>query len=135
MAPRVTTPWCANHTLLRVRQILIECYTMNTNLHREQRRVSIDDATPDEWNQAAQKSLFTPQQAPVPSQHPAAWSLVIADMANRDAFGASKYGVRLQPGNGRDNLVDAYQEVLDLAVYLRAAIYERDMALNKTSKV
>lgn len=108
---------------------------MSTNSHCEQRRISIDDATSEEWNQVAQKSLFTPQQAPVPSQHPAAWSLVIADMANRDAFGASKYGVRLQPGNGRDNLVDAYQEVLDLAVYLRAAIYERDLALKKPSKV
>jgi len=48
------------------------------------------------------------------------------DMTERDIFGAEKYGVRLQPGNGRDFLVDAYQEALDLVAYLRGAIYERD---------
>jgi len=48
------------------------------------------------------------------------------DMTERDIFGAEKYGTRLQPGNGRDFLIDAYQEALDLVVYLRGAIYERD---------
>jgi hypothetical protein len=67
-----------------------------------------------------------PQPAPRPTAAPAAWSLVMRDMADRDVFGATKYGVRLQPGNGRDALKDAYQEALDLAVYLRTAIYERD---------
>lgn len=70
-----------------------------------------------------------PQPAPRPCPAaPAAWSLVMRDMADRDVFGATKYGVRLQPGNGRDALKDAYQEALDLAVYLRTAIYERDGA-------
>jgi hypothetical protein len=32
----------------------------------------------------------------------------------------------LQPHNGRDCLMDAYQEALDLAMYLRQAIFERD---------
>ena len=63
---------------------------------------------------------------PVKSDAPAAWDLVIQDMRQRDEFGHKKYGVRLQPNNGRDQLVDAYQEALDLCVYLRAAIYERD---------
>lgn len=66
------------------------------------------------------------QQAPKPNDNPAAWSLVIKDMAERDIFGAEKYRTRLQPLNGRDALIDAYQEALDLVVYLRAAIYERD---------
>lgn len=30
--------------------------------------------------------------------------------------------------NGRDALLDAYQEALDLVVYLRQVIYERDNA-------
>ncbi|HQT19114.1 hypothetical protein [Acidovorax sp.] len=67
----------------------------------------------------------------MPTAHPAAWSLVIADMAQRDVMGSDKYGTRLQPGNGRDSLQDAYEEALDLAVYLRTAIYERDLALKK----
>lgn len=66
------------------------------------------------------------QQAPQASQHPAIWPLVIKDMADRDNFGKEKYKQRLQGFNGRDMLMDAYQEVLDLAVYLRGALYERD---------
>lgn len=69
---------------------------------------------------------FNEQPKPVQNDHPAAWSLVISDMANRDIIGAKKYGTRLQPNNGRDSLRDAYEEALDLAVYLRNAIYERD---------
>jgi hypothetical protein len=57
---------------------------------------------------------------------PAVWDLVIADMTARDKFGRDKYHCILQPFNGRDALVDAYQEALDLVVYLRQAIYERD---------
>lgn len=70
--------------------------------------------------------LYDPQPLPTPNAHPASWSLVIADMAQRDVFGAGKYNTRLQPHNGRDTLTDAYQEALDLAVYLRTAIFERD---------
>lgn len=66
------------------------------------------------------------QPAPQANSLPAVWDLVLADMVARDKQGEAKYGVRLQPGNGRNNLLDAYQEALDLAVYLRAAIYERD---------
>jgi hypothetical protein len=54
------------------------------------------------------------------------WDLVLADIAERDLIGQVKYNVRLQGFNGRDVLKDAYQEALDLVVYLRQAIYERD---------
>lgn len=64
------------------------------------------------------------EPAPKPSEHPAVWGLVIKDMQDRDHFGAQKYGQRLKPHDGRNTLVDAYQEVLDLAVYLRKKIYE-----------
>jgi hypothetical protein len=50
---------------------------------------------------------------------------VIKDMKDRDNQGLEKYGVRLQPYNGRDALVDAYQEVLDASVYLGQFIYEQ----------
>jgi hypothetical protein len=65
------------------------------------------------------------QPPPVPSDRPAVWDLVIADMRERDAVGRQRYGTPLQPHNGRDALVDAYQEALDLVVYLRQAIEER----------
>lgn len=54
------------------------------------------------------------------------WAHVVEDMKKRDAFGYSKYGKHLEPHDGRDSLKDAYEEALDLAVYLRKAIYERD---------
>lgn len=70
--------------------------------------------------------LVTPQPPPQRNDKPAVWDLVIADMVDRDVTGERKYGTRLQPHNGRDVMVDAYQEALDLCVYLRQAIYERD---------
>lgn len=68
------------------------------------------------------------QDQPEPKQNkqPAVWDMVIADMSERDAIGKKRYGTRLQPFNGRDALIDAYQEALDLCVYLRQAIFERD---------
>jgi hypothetical protein len=66
-----------------------------------------------------------PQPAPLPTDGPAIWDLVIADMRERDRLGREKYGRPLQAHNGRDALVDAYQEALDLCVYLRQAIEER----------
>ena len=52
--------------------------------------------------------------------------LVIADLKARRELGIAKYGTTLQAFNGRDALVDAYQEALDLVQYLRQAISERD---------
>lgn len=66
------------------------------------------------------------QPAPKPNMEPAAWDLVMEDMQGRDRKGMVKYGTRLQPHNGRDGLRDAYEEALDLVVYLRLALYERD---------
>lgn len=50
----------------------------------------------------------------------------MADMAARIAKGAAEYGEPLTTGNGRDALQDAYEEALDLALYLKQAIMERD---------
>jgi hypothetical protein len=87
-------------------------------------------------------NFAAPQPAPLPSTAPPVWPLVIADarerlagdvlqllladMEVRDAAGRVKYGVPLAAGNGRDHLVDAYQEELDRAVYYRAEIEEGD---------
>lgn len=72
-------------------------------------------------------SLNNPQPAPDrDNTNEPVWSLVIKDMMVRDHMGYKKYGTRLQPFNGRDALVDAYQEALDLCVYLRQAIEERN---------
>lgn len=66
------------------------------------------------------------QPMPTPNDRPSIQDMVIADMQSRKAVGMQRYGTLLQPHNGRDMLRDAYEEALDLAVYLRGAIAERD---------
>ena len=73
------------------------------------------------------------QPPPIPNGSTPVWDLVIADMRERDQTGRARYGTPLQTFNGRDALVDAYQEALDLVVYLRQAIEERNAALTTRS--
>ena len=54
------------------------------------------------------------------------WSMVVKDMEARRQFGIDKYGTPLQVGNGRNHLIDLYQELLDAVVYLRAEIEQRN---------
>lgn len=49
---------------------------------------------------------------------------VIQDMQARREFGIKKYGRPVLPHNGRHALKDAYEEVLDLAVYLKQQLVE-----------
>jgi len=65
------------------------------------------------------------QPAPIPNDRPAVWDLVIEDMRERDHLGRERYGTPLQAGNGRDALVDLYQELLDACCYIRQVIEER----------
>lgn len=53
-----------------------------------------------------------------------AYQAVVVDMTARDQLGRERYGTPLTTHNGRDSLIDAYQEQLDLAVYLRTWLEE-----------
>jgi hypothetical protein len=76
------------------------------------------------------------QPPPVKNRNTPSWSLVqedlmrmgeyavLSDTSNRDLQGYRKYGTQLQPGNGRDSIRDAYEEAMDLVVYLKNAIQE-----------
>lgn len=55
----------------------------------------------------------------------------MADLQARSEFGQKKYGQKLHAFNGRDALMDAYQEALDLCVYLRQAMAEREAAIEQ----
>jgi hypothetical protein len=88
------------------------------------------DWLPDETHvsqRTVPKGMFG-QPRPTTNNNPAVWEEVIKDMQARDSFGRQKYGTPLQAFNGRDALRDAYEESLDLCVYLRQALYERDKA-------
>jgi hypothetical protein len=62
----------------------------------------------------------------VPNSSTPIADLVLADVRARRELGLKRYGTFLQAGNGRDALRDAYEEALDLCMYLRQAIAERD---------
>lgn len=66
----------------------------------------------------------TDQAAPVPSDRPSAHDLVAEDVMERKAHGLRKYSSLLQPNNGRSFTRDAYEEVLDAAMYLRGLLEE-----------
>lgn len=51
---------------------------------------------------------------------------VMEDLEARAEKGKARYGTYLKTHNGRDALVDAYQEALDLVMYLAQAIMERE---------
>lgn len=71
------------------------------------------------------KNLNMYEPDPIKTDEKPIWELVIEDMRQRDNEGRKKYGTPLQVSNGRDPLIDAYQEVLDLAVYMRQEIERR----------
>lgn len=51
---------------------------------------------------------------------------VLKDIQERVDLGYTRYGCHLETFNGRDALWDAYQEAIDLVMYLRQSILERD---------
>lgn len=91
-------------------------------------------------------TLNDPEPAPVKNEYPEVWPLIIRELAEREKSegmiggiiinaviidakerheqGVAKYGVGLQPFNGRDALKDAYQESLDMLAYTRQLFWE-----------
>jgi hypothetical protein len=50
--------------------------------------------------------------------------LVIQDIKARKAKGMNQYGVPLQANNGRNSLLDLYEELLDAVQYLKQHLEE-----------
>ena len=67
----------------------------------------------------------TPQPTPSGDGQPVV-DAVIADINARRDKGLQKYGTLLRTYNGRDALMDLYQELLDAVMYLRQFRLERD---------
>lgn len=77
-------------------------------------------AVPERANREGDQSL------PTTNDLPCIQDLVIADIERRKDVGRRRYGTVLQPFNGRDSLRDAYEEAIDLAVYLRQLLFEHE---------
>jgi hypothetical protein len=52
--------------------------------------------------------------------------VVLSDIRERAETGKRKYGTYLETNNGRNPLWDAYQEAIDLVMYLRQVILEQE---------
>ena len=82
--------------------------------------VSVEDAR----EYKAEHAATSKQSAPKGSGSPIL-GMVLADLTNRALEGKEKYGEPLKAHNGRNALWDAYQEALDLSMYLRQLIQEQ----------
>jgi hypothetical protein len=71
------------------------------------------------------------EKAPVPNDSTPIWNLVVQDMQERNEVGKKKYGTPLQAFNGRNALIDLYQELLDAVVYVRQHLEEQKITCEK----
>jgi hypothetical protein len=75
---------------------------------------------------AGPKDAATPEPEPKHNGTRPVTLMVIEDLLARDRAGWERYGGPLQAGDGRNGVMDAYQEALDLAQYLRKELAERE---------
>jgi len=54
------------------------------------------------------------------------WDYVVADIVKREEMGYNKYGKYLSANTDENMLNHAYNEALDLVVYLRTLILQQD---------
>lgn len=66
------------------------------------------------------------QPMPKPGKGDAIQVLVANDIIKRMEVGRQRYGTYLQAHNGRNALLDAYEEALDLCVYLKQCLVEQE---------
>lgn len=92
-------------------------------------------AEPEDFAEAARlereahpmQTLRVQDQPPPEESEGDVWAEIIQDMVDRRQHGLDEYGTPLQRFNGRDAMVDAYQEALDLLVYFRQFTGEREI--------
>jgi hypothetical protein len=79
----------------------------------------------------------TEQPSPIPGQQPVLPTVIrcmemadcreiIPDLESRARMGYQRYGTYLMTHNGRDALMDCYQELLDGLMYVHQAMMERN---------
>ena len=71
------------------------------------------------------RNHYSPEPPPVKGKKEVLPEL-IKDLQKREKVGIKKYGTKLMTDNGRDPMIDAYQELCDLCVYLKQFLMERE---------
>lgn len=74
------------------------------------------------------------QSDPVPGKQ-LVTQAVITDLQERERVGIQRYGRTLETFNGREALLDAYEEVLDLAQYIKQVLMEDDAIRAENEKL
>lgn len=82
------------------------------------------DAMIDEWADRSLKFRPGDQPLPVVNEEKDIQTQVIEDIVARREVGIERYGTALQPFNGRSATRDAYEEALDLSMYLKQMLVE-----------
>lgn len=67
------------------------------------------------------------QPLPIVNDAPDVQLAVIADIRARREIGIKRYGTALQPHNGRNALLDLYEELLDAAMYVKQRLIEEGL--------
>lgn len=62
------------------------------------------------------------------------WDFVVEDIKKRNEMGKEKYGVTLKSDTKQDMLQHAYEEALDLTVYLKTEILKRRLEMSNVSQ-
>ena len=88
-------------------------------IRKEQRKLVGTDYIPTKQREGD-------QPLPVKNDKPFIQDEVIKDIEARKQVGIKRYGTALQPFNQRDAFQDAYEEAMDLCMYLKQLIIERD---------
>jgi hypothetical protein len=65
------------------------------------------------------------QPAPVKNDSPFIVDLVVKDLEARKQLGIERYGVALQAHNGRNTLLDLYEELQDAVIYIKGLLEEQ----------
>ena len=71
------------------------------------------------------------QPRPKPNDSTPVWEQVIQDMRARDEQGFKTYNTRLQKHNGRNSILDMYEEILDSTVYCKTFLLEANDMKNE----
>lgn len=99
-----------------------ENYLVNVDINSF--REEIKRKCPFVFTQRITDNSITSPQLPPKQGDTRILDLVLVDLVKRAEDGKKKYGTYLQAHNGRDALIDLYQELLDACMYIRQLIEE-----------
>ena len=113
---------CVNTGCIHNEPTMVDGCTLFKDIEQCGNKVYVDECE-GQLGEKTERSAATPEPVPVGNGEIVLFE-VMQDLMSRAQTGKEKYGTYLKTNNGRDALMDAYQEALDLAMYLKQKIME-----------